>query len=118
MESNSGGSRDSGVPTTILQDTSIATESRSNYQQVLTSNFNDLQFEGIIGQGRFSTVWKCTTNTKVSFLKINEITNNLLLLVIRDNVKWDASSRWSFRLNSAWSSIETTIIENTHPTLL
>ena len=73
MESNSGGSRDSGVPTTILQDTSIATESRSNYQQVLTSNFNDLQFEGIIGQGRFSTVWKCTTNTKVSFLKIHKI---------------------------------------------
>ena len=66
VESNSGGSRDSGVPTTILQDTSIATESRSNYQQVLTSNFTDLQFEGIIGQGRFSTVWKCTTNTKVS----------------------------------------------------
>ena len=81
MESNSGGSRDSGVPTTILQDTSIATESRSNYQQVLTSNFNDLQFEGIIGQGRFSTVWKCTTNTKVSFLKIKKITNKGLCKV-------------------------------------
>ena len=85
MESNSGGSRDSGVPTTILQDTSIATESRSNYQQVLTSNFNDLQFEGIIGQGRFSTVWKCTTNTKVSFLKIHKISTKFLSRIFFKN---------------------------------
>ena len=33
-----------------------------------------------------------------------------------DFIKWDASSRWSFRPNSAQGSIETTI-GKTHPTL-
>ena len=32
-------------------------------------------------------------------------------------VKWGASSRWSFRPNSAGGSIETTTIGDTHPTL-
>ena len=31
--------------------------------------------------------------------------------------KWGASSRWPFGLNSAWGSLETTIIGKTHPTL-
>ena len=34
------------------------------------------------------------------------------------NIKWGASSQWSFGPNSAWDSIETTIIGNTHLTLL
>ena len=34
-----------------------------------------------------------------------------------NEIKWDASSRWSFRPISPWSSIETTIIRKTHPTL-
>ena len=34
------------------------------------------------------------------------------------NIKWGASSQWSFGPNSAWGSIETTIIGNTHLTLL
>ena len=33
------------------------------------------------------------------------------------NLKWGASSRWSFCPNSAWSSIETTTIGKTHPTV-
>ena len=33
-------------------------------------------------------------------------------------LKWGASSRWSFGSNSAWSSIETTTIGKTHPTLV
>ena len=32
-------------------------------------------------------------------------------------MKWGASSRWSFRPNSAWGSKETTTIGKTHPTL-
>ena len=32
-------------------------------------------------------------------------------------IKWGASSRWSFRPNSAWGSIETTNLAKTHPTL-
>ena len=36
----------------------------------------------------------------------------------RENLKWGASSRWSFRPNSAWGSIETTTIRETHPALL
>ena len=33
------------------------------------------------------------------------------------NLKWRAPSRWLFSPNSAWSRIETTSIEKTHPTL-
>ena len=33
------------------------------------------------------------------------------------SIKWDASSRWLFDQNFAWSSIETTVIGKTHPTL-
>ena len=33
------------------------------------------------------------------------------------NLKWGASSRWSFRPNSTWGSIETSTIRKTHPTL-
>ena len=41
-----------------------------------------------------------------------KITNNDNLL------KWSALFRWSFGPNSAWGSIERTIIGKTHPTLL
>ena len=34
------------------------------------------------------------------------------------DLKWGASSRWSFGPNSAWWSIETTIIRKAHPTLI
>ena len=33
-------------------------------------------------------------------------------------VKWVASSRWSFRLNPGWGSIETITIRKMHPTLI
>ena len=33
-------------------------------------------------------------------------------------IKWDASSRWSIRPNSAWDSKEITTIGKTHPTLV
>ena len=32
-----------------------------------------------------------------------------------NHVKWSASSRWSFGPNSAWESLETMTIGNTHP---
>ena len=58
VDSNSG-SRDSGVPTTIFHESSLPTtsESRSLYT-VSSQGFSDIQFESVIGQGRFSTVWK------------------------------------------------------------
>ena len=34
------------------------------------------------------------------------------------NIKWGASSRWSFRPNSTWGRIETMTIAKTHPALL
>ena len=34
------------------------------------------------------------------------------------NYKVDVPSQWSFRPKSAWGSIETTTIVNTHPTLV
>ena len=33
------------------------------------------------------------------------------------SIKWGVSSRWSFRPNSAWGTIETTTIAKAHPTL-
>ena len=33
------------------------------------------------------------------------------------NLKWGASSRWSFRPNSVWGSVGTTTIGKTNPTL-
>ena len=60
-------SRDSGVPTTINHENSTMMESRSTYQQALSpQSYNDLVFDSVIGQGRFSTVWKCSTGSKVS----------------------------------------------------
>jgi len=58
IDSNSG-SRDSGVPATIFQEGSLPTtsESRSLYT-VSSQGFSDIQFDSVIGQGRFSTVWK------------------------------------------------------------
>ena len=41
----------------------------------------------------------------------------LIRTKLKNNLKWGASSRWSFCPNSAWSSIETTI-GMMHPTLL
>ena len=37
--------------------------------------------------------------------------------LVRTDLQWGASSRWLFRPNSAWCSIETMTIGKTHPTL-
>ena len=51
---------------------------------------------------RWSLVWRCSLPISKS--------------AVDPNIKWGASSRWSFCPNSAWSSTETTI-GSTHPTL-
>ena len=33
-------------------------------------------------------------------------------------LKWSAPSKWSFRLNAAWDSIDTTTFRKTRPTLV
>ena len=57
-------------------------------------------------------IWRCWIINCHSayFLQIR------LNLRPKQSVKWGASSRWSFRPNSAWSSTETTTIGKTHPT--
>ena len=40
-----------------------------------------------------------------------------MILTFHENLKWGVSSRWSFDLNSARVSIETTAIRRTRPSL-
>ena len=49
---------------------------------------------------------------------LGALRENICLLKFVSTSKRDASSRWSFLLNSAWGSIETRVIEKLHPTLL
>ena len=48
--------------------------------------------------------------------KLDE-TLRIIRRVFSCHLKWGASSRWSFGPKSVWSSIETTTIGKTHPTL-
>jgi len=58
MDGNSD-SRDSGLPPTVFQDSSVANTSESRSLYTLSSQgLSDVQFDSVIGQGRFSTVWK------------------------------------------------------------
>ena len=47
-------------------------------------------------------------------------TDPIYIFLSKNNVfvKWSASYRWSFSPNSAWGSKETTILGNTHPSLV
>ena len=47
-----------------------------------------------------------------------KITSGMIEILVGCNgPKKGASLRWSFRPNSAWGSLETTVIGKTHPTL-
>ena len=46
------------------------------------------------------------------------MTEGFMCSYVEYMIKWDASSRWSFRPISPCSSIETTTIRKTHPTLI
>jgi len=66
----------------------------------------------------FITIFDPKNDLKILFPKAH-LKGHLERMVCADLklIKWGASSRWSFRPNSAWGSIGTTIIGRTRPTL-
>ena len=71
-------SRDSGIPTTVLHDSlevsnaHSPTASRTASSAATSRYYSDnIRFQSVIGQGRFSTVWKVNCVNEVSFLADN-----------------------------------------------
>ena len=81
----------------------------------LQKEFKDLQSSGIIET-------ESVKNLEIDSQSILQWSGNLNPTKVTVDlrfffVKWGASFRWSFHPNSAWGSMETTTIGQTHPTL-
>ena len=68
----------------------------------------------------FSSIQKSEYETKIiqsTQEKYQKLRQKILVHFWRSQSKWSTPSRWSFRPNSAWGSIETTTIGNKHSTV-
>ena len=67
---------------------------------------------------KLSSAYKFLSRTISSYHQESQFRSMISLISEAFQIKWGASSRWSFGPNSVWGSVETMTIGKTHPNLI